>query len=241
VYKRQSDGSATLHITSGAPPYTIVWQEFPGSSDTLLQNLHQGIYHVTVSDSFCSVSSEVEIINIPGPLAGFRVYPLSTSIDDPHITFYDESVGATEWYWDFGDNRYSDFQSPSHDYRDSGMFKVVQMISDDQGCMDSISHTVLIIGPILLWIPNVFSPNGDGLNDRFEIYGQHLTDYELYIYDRWGETVFHTKDPMTYWDGTYQGKVCEGGVYSWVLWYREDYELFTMDRKVTYGSVTIYR
>jgi gliding motility-associated-like protein len=237
----KGNGTATLHLAGGNPPYAFEWTEFPDISDTNLSNLGEGVYQVTVSDSYCVVNSEVQINNIPGPVAAFRVYPEAASIEDPRIVFYDESIGATVWNWDFGDNRYSNVPSPTHEYRDTGIFKVTLMINDEQGCMDSVSHTVLIISPITLFIPNAFTPDGNGLNDQYLILGQHITDFEIHIFNRWGSEVFHSNDMNQGWNGTFQGQPAPEGLYSWVLWYRDDYQLFQTDRKVIYGHVTLIR
>lgn len=237
----KGNGSATLHLEGGSPPYSFSWLEFPPVSDTNLSNLSEGIYHVEVSDSNCAVNSQVQINNIPGPVAAFRVYPEATSIEMPRIVFYDESMGATQWYWDFGDWRYSDIPSPIHEYRDTGVFKVTLMIHDDQGCMDSVSHEVLIISPITLFIPNAFTPNADGLNDQWLTYGMHISDFEIYIFNRWGGEVFHSVDMSNGWNGTQDGQASPEGVYSWVIWYRDDFEIFQTDRRVLTGSLTLIR
>ncbi len=237
----KGNGSATLHLEGGTPPYTFEWVEFPDNTDTILNNLGEGNYSVDVSDVNCQLTTSFHINNIPGPVAAFRIYPEATSIELPRVVFYDESVGATKWDWDFGDWRYSTFPSPIHDYRDTGVFKVTLMIRDDQGCMDSVSHNILIISPITLFIPNAFTPNSDGLNDKYMIYGMHITDFEIYIYNRWGGEVYHSTDMNTGWDGTFNNQPSPEGLYSWVLWYKEDYELFQMDRKVLTGSMTLFR
>jgi gliding motility-associated-like protein len=107
--------------------------------------------------------------------------------------------------------------------------------------MDSVSHPVLVITPITIFIPNAFTPNGDGLNDEFSAFGQNICDFEMIIYDRWGEEVFHSHDLNEKWNGTYNGKKAEDGVYSWLLWYKEDYRLYQMDRKTMKGSVNLIR
>jgi gliding motility-associated-like protein len=237
----KGNGSAILHIEGGNPPYTYMWEQFPLLADTLLDQIGEGIYTVSVSDSFCTVYDSVAIHNIPGPVAAFRVYPEATTIETPRVVFYDESVGATEWNWDFGDWTYSTVSSPIHNYTDTGTFRVRLMIFDDQGCMDSISHEALIIGYINIFVPNAFSPNGDGVNDIFNAFGQNICDFEMYIYNRWGEEAFHSTDLNEGWNGIAKGKKAPDGVYSWIIWYRDDYRLFQMDRKSIKGHLTLLR
>ncbi len=71
-------------------------------------------------------------------------------------------------------------------------------------------------------IPNAFTPNNDGVNDRFRILGlpaENITEFNLQIFDRWGQVVFETNDINAAWDGTYKGKPCPPEVYNWIIYY----------------------
>jgi gliding motility-associated-like protein len=71
-------------------------------------------------------------------------------------------------------------------------------------------------------IPNAFTPNNDGLNDSFRILGlppENITQFNLQIFDRWGQVVFETNNIEAAWDGTYKGKPCPAEVYTWVIYY----------------------
>ena len=72
-----------------------------------------------------------------------------------------------------------------------------------------------------MYTANIFSPNGDGLNDKFGAirYCDSLANFRLRIYDRWGEVVFDTKDPAIQWDGTFNGNPSVPGVYAWQMTY----------------------
>ena len=93
----------------------------------------------------------------------------------------------------------------------------------------------------LVYVPNSFTPNGDGFNEFFQVsvYG-HLRDFSLYIFDRWGERIFTSDDPSITWDGTYNGEPVPDGVYVWKVRYRA-----TTDRgavgKDLIGHVTVLR
>ncbi len=237
----KSNGTATLLINGGHPPYQYSWDELPGFTGLTADMLCEGVYHVTVSDSVCIVSESVEIHNIPGPLAAFNPYPEVTTLEFPRIVFCDLSVGATYWNWDFGDSTCSTLSNPYHEYSDTGTFRVRLTIHDDEGCMDSVSHKVLVLEPFTLFIPNAFTPNGDGLNDYFQLRGNNICDFEIFIYNRWGEQIFHSLSIDEVWDGTKNGQASPAGVYSWVLWYRDDYRLFQADRKIRTGHLTLFR
>ena len=74
-------------------------------------------------------------------------------------------------------------------------------MANSLGCADSITRTVVITSPILLYIPEAFTPNGDGINDTFLPQGEGVGEYSLSIYDRWGNLVFLSDDIEKGWDG----------------------------------------
>ena len=100
--------------------------------------------------------------------------------------------------------------------------------------MDSI--TVYVIP----YIPNAFTPNGDGLNDVFRITGlppESITAFNLQIFDRWGQAIFTSQDVEEGWDGTIGGEACPAGVYVWAIWYRNEGRHEVTNR----GTITLVR
>lgn len=77
----------------------------------------------------------------------------------------------------------------------------------------SVSNEVEIIPPLVYYIPNAFTPNGDGLNDSFGLVGEGITEYTIQIFNRWGNLIFESKDPKNQWDGSYHNEKSEVGVY----------------------------
>jgi gliding motility-associated-like protein len=69
-------------------------------------------------------------------------------------------------------------------------------------------------------MPDAFSPNGDGVNDEFRINANGFTEYEVIIYNRWGQVVFNSIDPAKGWNGTFNGKDCQEGIYAIYLRYK---------------------
>jgi gliding motility-associated-like protein len=74
-----------------------------------------------------------------------------------------------------------------------------------------------------LFVPEIFTPNGDGLNDRFELPSEFITDFDLKIYNRWGEIIFESFETDTLWDGTYKGKMMAPMLYAFVVSYKSQY------------------
>ncbi len=91
----------------------------------------------------------------------------------------------------------------------------------DTGCVRTATITIYILdvicGPPDLYIPNAFTPNGDGDNDELLVRGNNITSMTLRVYHRWGEKVFETSDQNEGWDGTYKGKECDPAVFVYYL------------------------
>ncbi len=81
----------------------------------------------------------------------------------------------------------------------------------------SLSNEVEVIPAMTIYVPNTFTPNGDGLNDTFGITGEAIRDFNLVIYNRWGEMIFETTNMNERWDGTFKGKTAPQGAYAYSL------------------------
>ncbi len=187
--------------------------------------------------------------------------PDTAYIQNPHITFSFinhsvDTIQISNLYWDFGDESpTSDLATPTHTYLEEGTYTVVLTAYNQQGC-DSTYASEVLIKPVNLFIPNVFTPNGDGINDSFiitedestgddgELKSSRAFEYEsydvlnlyferseLYIFNRWGRIVYKSSDYQNDWDG---GKLPDG-VYFYVL------KCFGAKSDEIYkGSVSIY-
>lgn len=162
------------------------------------------------SDSGCvsSLSKNNYITVYPNPNALFTVEPETTSIVNSSISVTDLSTGTDLWNWNFGDGS-TEFAlsaaegiTPSpYAYADTGMFTITLVTSTQYGCMDTSYQTVIIEPDFVFYIPAAFSPNGDGINDSFTGKGVFIAEYEMMIFDRWGNLVYTTKDINQPWDG----------------------------------------
>ncbi len=156
------------------------------------------------SDKGCvSTFSKNNYITVnPTPIADFSVDPGSASIIAPIISYTNLSVGANAWSWDFGDFTASAIVDPlPHVYADTGEYKIILIVSNQYSCFDT-THKIIFIEPSwAFFIPNVFTPNGDGINDSFQGFGFGLLEYEMSIFDRWGDEIYHTRDYNDPWDG----------------------------------------
>jgi gliding motility-associated-like protein len=153
----------------------------------------------------------------PTPTADFTYNPMNASVYQPEIYFYDLSTGASIWNWNLGDATTTSDVNPVHIYAEPGNYKVTLIVENNIGCKDTTWKYIDIKSDYAIWIPNSFSPNNDGKNDFFFGKGFGFTNYELSIYDRWGEKIFESNDPEIGWDGTCKGVESAIDVYVYVI------------------------
>ncbi|MEI6765952.1 MAG: PKD domain-containing protein [Bacteroidota bacterium] len=223
---------------------SMVWDFGDGTSASNITNaIHvyaaSGSYPVTVTITFpngCQMvlSSTANISIYPVPTAGFSTDTNNVLAGDP-IQFTDESLGVNLiYYWNFGDAVTGTDQNPIHAYDYAGTYDVIQIVSTPNGCSDTAYGTINVAEDILL--PNVFTPNGDGVNDQFEIIARGFTDYNLLIYNRWGKKVWENTNPAVFWNGKVGKEDAADGVYYYVL------EVTARGHDSKYnGTVTIIR
>lgn len=200
----------------------------------------KGRYDVTVTavgQWGCEAMAEtvVEFVGEPGDAFFTSIPPIGTEIlFETEIAFFDQSKGAVAWHWTFGDGESSTEQNPVHVYYSGGEYTVTLAATDTLGCVHYFTQTPYVIFEGTVDIPNVFTPNQDGINDifLFEYSGNEPMNWT--IYDRWGTTIFtNNGDPTLGWDGTMaNGNNAVEGVYFYALKIGE--QTFT-------GNVTLLR
>jgi len=121
--------------------------------------------------------------------------------------------------WDFGDGTILNdtISKLLHTYNDTGHYQVNLAISNLFGCTDTISYTIIIVPIFIIYIPDAFTPNGDNINDAFgpSVYG--IKEFEMKIYDRWGQIIYHTTEKDKPWDGTINNNETQAGVYTYSI------------------------
>jgi gliding motility-associated-like protein len=193
-----SFGESNATSTAVNPSYTYVT---PGCHDVSLT--------VTVPPG-CAVTQTYTcmITTLAQPVAQFTATPTLASILDPLVVFTNQSSGATNWIWNFGDSTTSTDWAPSHAYESVGTFPVYLAVSNASGCTDTAWLDIVVNDYYTFYVPNAFTPNGSGNNDEFGPYFTNILAerFEFYIFDRWGNIVFQTDDPNVRWNGTWQNK-----------------------------------
>ena len=205
-----------------------------------------GTFDVTLSlttQEGCKSSTTIDnmITVYPKPDAKFYADPIVVNILDPVVDFYNISTDNYSNYWSFGDGDSSLLVNPSHKFNPNtlGDFLVSLVAVSEYGCKDTAKSYIKVEDIATLYVPTAFSPDNDGINDIFKVsaYGIDTDNFELIVYDRWGEVIFNTKDLFTGWDGTYNMKLVESGVYSYIVIYKD----FTGVEYTKSGILTLIR
>lgn len=170
----------------------------------------------------CSNSSTYSVVAHPIPSADFNFAP-QKPVEGEDVQFTNASYGpGTTFYWFFShlkDSVIKDF-SPTMIYQTQGGYAVALITVSDKGCRDTITKAVMVGEDYGLYVPNAFTPNGDGVNDVFFPKGFGIVKYELNIFDRWGERLFTTNKFEEGWPGNYTGRtedIVPNGVYVWQI------------------------
>lgn len=169
------------------------------------------------SDTFCIDNA---VASASKPVALFSASPDPNLMTNSMIKFSDYSKGTSLWKWDFGDGvGTSTERNPIYDYGKKGTFNVMLIVSGSDNCTDTAFKQIVVEGGDGVYIPNAFTPNGDGINDNFGVMGIGIHSVEMKIFNRWGEVVFYQKGNKPAWNGEDQrnGKKCILGVYVYII------------------------
>lgn len=208
----------------------------------------QGTYtvaHTIVSEYGC-ISEHIEedyLTFFNQPIAGFNVTPQTAVLPNSTMEFENFSLGSDVYMWVMNglDSVYE--EEPIYTFPAMpGTYPVTLYASNDWGCVDSISRTVFVVDEFVMYVPNAFTPDFDGVNDRWTFEGIDVDedDFTLQIFNRWGEVVFTSTEFEEGWDGSYNrgGHFVPDGVYVWRI---ETRSLTTEERKELVGTVLIMR
>lgn len=177
-------------------------------------------YTVTVTDALgCSTIDVVTVTVNPAPNASFSFSPAIVFIDSLY-TFIDGSTSANQWLWTFGDGDSATTQNTAHSYSTAGSYVVCLVVTSANGCSDTTCSTVEV-QPHDIEIPNVFTPNGDNINDLLVFENlEFFPGSRLEVYDRWGVLVYEADNYLNDWNGKRMGNGgdCADGTYYFILY-----------------------
>jgi len=184
----------------------------------------------TSSDGCVNTLTKIDtIVILPNPIASFTIEPNPATLLHPYITFTNISSGNLDepvtYTWDFGDGASWTGFDTNHTYSniDTGTYMVKLIVSNAHNCKDTVTTVLIIEDDFTIFIPSAFTPNNDGFNDTFfpkgiGIYSENFK-FHFYIYDRWGDLVFETDDPMKHWDGRVNNgvKISQQDIFVWII------------------------
>ncbi|OWY21930.1 PKD domain-containing protein [Sphingobacteriales bacterium UPWRP_1] len=222
--------------------YAVEWEHT--NTNTLLVNGTAGAYYATITntDTGCKTEAMLEMPHYPLLYAAFETNENQAGcVGSLQLFFTDFSEGGTTGYWDFGDGTTLPYvlgQEVYHSYALPGQYTVTLYLENEGNCQEVITRNLCIELSNDFVIPNAFSPNGDGKNDVFRAAAIGVENFSMDIYNRLGQLVFTAGSIEQGWNGMYNNKPAEIGVYVYQLNYQT-----IIDGKTHYlkGNVTLIR
>ncbi len=188
--------------------YTYLWST--GDTNPEITVSTSGTYWLRVIG--CDTVSDTIKINFTKGLSiNYNIKPLIVDLGQS-ITFANNTTAYQNYYWECGDGNQYTQNHFDHIYQNYGFFYPVIHLTDSFNCHYTDTSKVEVRFATI-YIPNSFTPNGDGINDVFEIKGEAIKTYTLYIYNRWGELVYTAQNHG--WDGSHYGNQCQPGTYNY--------------------------
>lgn len=201
----------TASLTASGTAVSYVWSNGSVTNPVSVSPSSTTSYTVTGTDANNCISTATGTVTVfPQPDIQFSASPQPAGVLSPAITFTDQSsADVTFWEWDFGDaadTLGSNEPNPVHNYPSvETTYTVTLNVLNDGLCANSMTKEIVIGPEYSFYIPNSFSPNEDGKNDVFLGKGNGIIEFELRIFDRWGNAVFKTDDINKGWDGKANG------------------------------------
>ncbi|MFC2175684.1 choice-of-anchor L domain-containing protein [Bacteroidota bacterium] len=132
--------------------------------------------------------------------------------------FVNKSSEAVQFFWEFGDGSTSRNENPQHQYSKEGVYEVTLTSVNTDGCTSAVTQEVTAYSPFRIYVPNSFTPNGDGLNDSFGLVGEGYLHYDLHVFNKLGQRIFTGRfTGQQAWDGTMNGKKVTNDVYTYQI------------------------
>ncbi len=242
IFTNGYEGPGTCYWTFGndststecAPP-PIIYDQTGSYTVTLTMNAGNGcLAEVTLA-------AAVDVVERPEAM--FVVLPESLNTGAPEAYFQNGSSGAVSYLWQFADLGESEEAQPTFTFPSEveGYYPVCLTAFANEACFDTMCADVFVPAGAALFVPNAFSPDGDGINDTFRpiVSGFATDEYELLIFDRYGQQLFQSTVVGESWNGEFgDGTRTPVGVYIWKITGRDRYSSDRVDRT---GHVTLVR
>jgi gliding motility-associated-like protein len=217
-----------LQLAGGLPPYQITWSRgVPSPDGRVLVTRESGVFDVEVKDALGLLEKRSFTIapRLTGPLDFSYLFASQAEFQADLTGFVVNFSPQVTWpftviSWDFGDGNSSAAPAPIHRYDKKGNYLVTLKVLDAAGCLNQAIQEIQV-QDYYLEIPNVFTPNGDQLNDTFFPKFRFVRNLQLQVMNKWGELIYRShsqEDPG--WDGLVSGQKAPEGVYVYKLRYQ---------------------
>ncbi len=193
-------------------------------SNPIVKPLGITIYSVTGYDTHgCKARDSVQVVVYPLLNAAIIANPNPVSVFDPTVHFIDGSSGSNSWLWNTGDDFTTNVRDFYHTFSNLAAqnYHVTLIVSNESGCVDSASIEVVVYPEIKIFIPNAFTPDVPNLNNFFKAYGEGIVEFEMLIYNRWGQLIFTSRNIEIGWNGKYLNKDVDAGTYVYIVNYKD--------------------
>lgn len=204
-----------VSFSGGVEPVEIAWSTGETSTQVEVQCDQTTVYTVNVEDGCGAKFTESTTVNVRDVRANFS----TEIVNFFEVKFTNLSTPGDdlESFWEFGDGHTSTAFHVNHNYTDLIEYEALLTVRDEYGCRDTISK--VIVPPTQVYVPNSFTPNGDGINDLFRVVSPDAVEIELAIYNRWGQEVHRSTGTDVFWNGSNQndGYFVPNGVYVYKL------------------------
>lgn len=208
-------GNSKTLIASGAGNY--LWSTGQTTPTITVSPAVPTTYWVVGRNATCLADTEWVTIDVIDVVAAFTATPTKGKLP-LKVDFTNQSTGASAYFWDFGDGSSSIDSTPTYTYQKPGTYTVKLAALTPQGCTDTAYVDIIVENDYYCFIPNAFSPDGNGVNDVFEFKYNGLVKMTGYIFDRWGKLLYEWEIPGgQWWDGNYQGVPCQQDTYMYMV------------------------
>jgi len=212
----KSDGTATVAASGGTPAYTFTFSNGASNTSGLVTNLVEGNYTITITDANgCSITDVASIVQPDSVIISVSPSPATVNLGESlQMNSTTNQSGTITYQWTPSTGlSCNDCDNPIYTGINSLTYTVSAITQN--GCVGTTTVELTVVPNYDVYIPNAFSPNNDGGNDFWSVYGnlKALKEFEIQVFNRWGEKVYESADPNFKWDGYTNGKLIDGGVY----------------------------
>lgn len=232
--------SALIEVTAtgGFGDYYYEWPHSGETTSSVWVKPDQTTQYTVIVMDDCQtfdVRATTEVVVVK-PDADFRPVTDPKYIGLP-ITFQNLTQNGSTYQWDFGDGNTSTMVHPNNTYAEPGNYEIMLIATDRKGCIDTTYRVITILDEFYLYVPNAFTPDGDRFNNTFKISSINVVEFNIQIFNRWGELLFESDDKNFEWDGTHNGELVRDGTYVWKIFYRSVND----DEETITGHVSVLR